>query len=753
MNYYILRIAVFFILTTLCFEHILSQEQVHHRTCGHNLMEPFEGNLQSRTNFKQQLNFQPEDLYQYRQLEDSITLPVAIHFQEFVSMDTSCMISQAIDAVNRLNDDFHATNADISNWDLDQASFPDINAGASKIKFCLGKYNHPAGYNLNDGDLAITFNQTSGDRDTSWNGYLNIFVRDILDFAGYLRLDRGYGFGDGVTIDDNYFGTCECNGIPIQVNFKLNRTVTHEVGHFLYLNHPWGPNKIVGDTCAVDDGVDDTPLSGMEHFGCPGVGPESCGSLDLTMNFMDYADDPCMYMFTQGQVNRMEAYTNLFLPSLTTNKFFVCDGMAYCQNINASLDCAPTNGTFRIENVASEQSLMVVGGQTDDFAKIVQWDWTSCDYQQWTLEPQPNGYYKIFAKHSNKVIDAIFPDDNPDNNSNGIAFQYSDDAFLTQFWSIVPVPGENCIFQIKSAVDDNFGLGIIYQSIYKGWNLQLQELENSNTSQQFRFYNLEQNLATAQVSLNVKAYLQGPYDASSGIMHHDLRTQNLLPITNPYSNDSNFEHLTVESTSPSVLSVTGNNAIIDWVLIEIRNENDPTIIIESRAALMQSDGDIVDTDGISPVSFNNLAGLYYVALRHRNHLGIMTKNPVELGANTAINFTDPLFELFGENAVQINNNNFGVMWAGNANSNENIIFQGTNNDTNSIFFDVLTAPTNSQGVTNYIYGGYFKSDINMDGEVIYQGAKNDANIIFFNTLSHPSNNTGSTNFIINEQIP
>ena len=768
MNYYMLRIAVFFIIfITYCFEPIFCQTQVPYRTCGHNQIgdSTKDGILVRPNDFKQKLILQLETRYQHRQLEDSIVLPVAIHFQEFTTIDTSCMINQVIDAIKRLNDDFHATNDDISKWDQDQPSFPDIKLGASKIKFCLGKYNHPDGYNLNDGDLAITFNQTPVDQTPpgertnykllDWQGYLNIFVKDIPNYAGYSPTG-GLGFGDGITIDDNYFGTFSCNGIPIQTNFSLNRTVTHEIGHYLYLNHTWGEDEPSTDqsiTCAMDDNIADTPLSGNAYYGCPGVGPQSCGTLDLTMNFMQYVDDPCMYMFTQGQVERMEAYANLFLPTLTTNKFFVCDGISYCQNLETILDCAPTDGTFRIENTFSKQSLMVVGDQIDDFARIVQWDWIGCDYQQWYLEAQPNGFYKIFAKHSDKVIDAIFPDDNPNNNPDGITFQYSDDNFLTQFWSIVPVPGENGIFQIKSAVDDSYGLGIVYQSMYKGWNLQLQKLDATSPAQQFRFFNLDPNLVTTKISLNVKASLQGPYDDSSGVMHDDLRAQSLIPITNPYSNDSNFEHLAIESVAPSVFSVTGNNAIIDWILIEIRRENDPSIIVESRAALLQSDGDIVDVDGFSSVGFENLAGNYYVAIRHRNHMGIMTKTPINLGINTAINFTDSQFELYGENATQITNNNFRVMWTGSINSDENIIFQGVNNDTNNIFFNILTSPTNSQGATNYIYSGYFKSDLNMDGQVIYQGEKNDPNLIFFNTLSHPMNNFSSTNFIITEQMP
>ena len=67
------------------------------------------------------------------------------------------------------------------------------------------------------------------------------------------------------------------------------------------------------------------------------------------------------------------------------------------------------------------------------------------------------------------------------------------------------------------------------------------------------------------------------------------------------------------------------NAIVDWVVLEVRSPNDPSLVISSRAALLQSDGNIVDLDGKSNVQMTGIAsGNYYVAVRHRNHLGTMT---------------------------------------------------------------------------------------------------------------------------------
>ncbi|MBL0045789.1 MAG: hypothetical protein IPP33_15755 [Flavobacteriales bacterium] len=72
------------------------------------------------------------------------------------------------------------------------------------------------------------------------------------------------------------------------------------------------------------------------------------------------------------------------------------------------------------------------------------------------------------------------------------------------------------------------------------------------------------------------------------------------------------------------MAVTGNDAIEDWVVVELRNATTPSQVLYSKAALIQRDGDVIDTDGDAYVSTPLAAGNYYVALRHRNHLGVMT---------------------------------------------------------------------------------------------------------------------------------
>lgn len=202
----------------------------------------------------------------------------------------------------------------------------------------------------------------------------------------------------------------------------------------------------------------------------------------------------------------------------------------------------------------------------------------------------------------------------------------------------------------------------------------------------------------SQINLNIvkvalKVFLQGPYNASTGLMIDGLRSGGYIPTTNPYGGTETF--------NATVLSVTGNNAIVDWVKVELRDKNSPTTILYTRNALLQSDGDIVETDGVSPVLFTGVdADNYYIAVKHRNHLGFRTMNTSGL-SNTifTLNFTDNSTAVFGTNAL---NNVSGVymMYAGDADVN------GTINATDR------STTWNNRNKTGYIY-----NDFSMNGVV------------------------------------
>ncbi len=259
------------------------------------------------------------------------------------------------------------------------------------------------------------------------------------------------------------------------------------------------------------------------------------------------------------------------------------------------------------------------------------------------------------------------------------------------------------------------------------------------------------------VTVDAKIMLQGPMMNMPGtLMRDDLRTAAVLPGVEPYT-DLGFTHVGGggEVVQPLVFSVQGDDAIIDWVMLELRDFDDPSIVTETRSALLQRDGDIVDMDGTSAVRFTSEVAKYYVAVRHRNHLGVMTAAAIDFieGLPITIDYTSPTFVPWGVNAQIIMPDGQQALWAGNSNLNNQLVFQGENNDINTCFFDVMTDPLNTSLATNFISATYNSGDCNMDCNTIYQGTNNDIDIIFFNVLTHPNNTIPVVNFIHTEQLP
>ena len=238
-------------------------------------------------------------------------LPVAIHFQGVSTTDRACLVAVAQSAIASTNKDFSGTNNEISTlWENVASSYyPDITIGETCVEFQIASQNHPTGFGLQDGDLAITINQTNDDFLPQWAGYVNVFVGEI-DGLGYSPLG-GEGVGDGLAVHKRAFAVdgMSCGDVNSYQNNGLGRTLTHELGHFLFLDHVWGNGG-----CNRDDGVSDTPNQAEPNFSCPSLGnTRACTSEALHMNHMDYPDDACVYMFTAGQSERMENWVNSVL--------------------------------------------------------------------------------------------------------------------------------------------------------------------------------------------------------------------------------------------------------------------------------------------------------------------------------------------------------------------------------------------------------------------------------------------------------
>ena len=243
-----------------------------------------------------------------------------------------------------------------------------------------------------------------------------------------------------------------------------------------------------------------------------------------------------------------------------------------------------------------------------------------------------------------------------------------------------------------------------------------------------------------------KLFLEGPYDRSGGLMSDGLRTKGLLPLLSPYVQAA------ATLTNTAILSVTGNNAIVDWVLVEVRNGATPTTVLARQAGLLQRDGDVVSsTDGVSPLRFILLPGSYHVAVNHRNHLSAMTSAPVALSATpTTVDFTT-----MSGYGVQGQHQLGGVyaMWMGDTNGDGRVIGAGPSNDRNAILSEVLAAPGNPSHNANYIVTAYRAADVNLDGRVIAAGPGNDINFILYNIFVHPGNSGTAANYVVQGQVP
>ncbi|MCB1622441.1 MAG: hypothetical protein KDI44_17080, partial [Thiothrix sp.] len=258
------------------------------------------------------------------------------------------------------------------------------------------------------------------------------------------------------------------------------------------------------------------------------------------------------------------------------------------------------------------------------------------------------------------------------------------------------------------------------------------------------------------VALQVRALLQGPYVAATGLMNDSLRTQNLLPLNQPYAGTAyRFSYPGTETAQAGLFGVSGADAVVDWVLVELRSVTDRTRQVAAQAALLQRDGDVMDAgSGSTTLQFRNVsAGDYYVVIHHRNHLGVMTLNTLSLSPTPQlVDFGLATTPAYGANA-RLTSIGPALMWSGDANQSNSIIAYGPGNDPTSLLSLVLSQPGNSTLNSNYRLAGYYNTDFNLDGSTLFAGPDNDINLVLGNILRHPGNQSLAVNYIINGTVP
>ena len=259
------------------------------------------------------------------------------------------------------------------------------------------------------------------------------------------------------------------------------------------------------------------------------------------------------------------------------------------------------------------------------------------------------------------------------------------------------------------------------------------------------------------VNLQLKVLLQGAFSSTTLLMRDDLRTKNLLPTKQPYT-VAPYSYTGAELAAATQLAVTGNNAPVDWVLVELRSSTNNKTVLSRKAALVQRDGDVVDAEtGSATLRINDaLPASYYVAIRHRNHLGVMTASTLALTATPSlVDFTNVATKTYGDvsGRTQPKGTTVSVLWAGDANMDSQLISTGVGQDTGLVYSLILSAPLNTLFSSNFIVTGYSTTDFSMDGQTIFTGPNNDTNILVGNVLSYPGNTGYNANYIVRSQLP
>lgn len=229
-----------------------------------------------------------------------ITIPVVVHV---LYHDASQNISDEdiYSELKLLNQCFRRQNADSANT---PSRFKSL-AADCEVEFKLA-ITDPRKRSTNgiirtytpvtkwEADDKMKYTSEAGDDAWDQNNYMNIWICNLNRMLGYGTFPGGDPAKDGIVM--NYLA------------FKQNKTLVHEAGHWMGLKHLWG------DTYCGDDMVDDTPKQSTFTSGCPTGIRISCSNGpdgDMYMNYMDFTNDACTNLFTEGQKTRMRSLFGL----------------------------------------------------------------------------------------------------------------------------------------------------------------------------------------------------------------------------------------------------------------------------------------------------------------------------------------------------------------------------------------------------------------------------------------------------------
>ena len=292
-----------------------------------------------------------------------VVIPVVFHVV-YNNEEENISVAQLQSQLDVLNEDFMRLNSDANDaWP--QAANPYMQFQLAKLdpdgfptSGITRTYTDSTSFSLQG---SVKHEETGGK--SNWDGYsyMNVYICDVANLRGYATFPDALISVDGIVIDYESVGRGEEFSFSSS-RFNLGRTGTHEVGHWLRLTHIWGDGR-----CGIDDGIDDTPNSDGPNFDCQ-IGSESCGSVDMVENYMDYSDDSCMNLFTEDQVQLMRlAFSSRGsrVGILSSNALTdICPGESTLVDITINFDENPQDITWDVKNENGD--IIASGGPYDE---------------------------------------------------------------------------------------------------------------------------------------------------------------------------------------------------------------------------------------------------------------------------------------------------------------------------------------------------------------------------------------------------
>ena len=314
-----------------------------------------------------------------------VVIPIVFHVVLTAGQQATVTDAMIYAQLATLNNDYAGTNSDSANV---PAAFQAVR-GHAQISFCMAQRT-PGGLAANGIDRVVssTLSNTSQTNDPikstaaggvdAWDPtkYVNVWLCNFTNptLLGYASFPIGS--------PENGVGILSQQGVAVlaqSINggtaapYNRGRTLTHELGHFFWLRH------ITGDASCGNDfpntpGIDDTPQQSSLTGGCAGIAPvvgnlaSGCAASPnppgkMFQNYMDYTDDACMTMFTNGQNLRTETGINLYRSSLLTSDG--CQPPAPASSFNfvpstpTTLGCGATTASVTIATTATDRKSVV----------------------------------------------------------------------------------------------------------------------------------------------------------------------------------------------------------------------------------------------------------------------------------------------------------------------------------------------------------------------------------------------------------